>query len=331
MALITRRSLNFARAVCAWYLENYFGTSADIGLPRMFADPDKVGSFAVDLQALAKGGAAELFRLLVTMTMFQRRQDQQILRVLRGIAPGHARELTTARRLLALASQSGCEHATSVASLADACDLGKDQAGRGTCGRSPQTNCAMKGHTVLLKRYGHFGKVPTSAAMMVAESGARDLADLYRSTSGRTPQERAEHIEAVIKRAWRISDKIAAMFLSAVSNPDLFREAPWAGLDWTRFVVVDSNVDLFLAQLGYGGARTYAARQHFISGLAEEIDLRALRRDVHSFNPRLVQQAAFMFMSRSNRIAAASDCTHLSVCQTCPRELRASCPVRDRA
>lgn len=51
------------------------------------------------------------------------------------------------------------------------------------------------------------------------------------------------------------------MFLSAISNPDLSPGlSPWPGdLDWTYYVVIDSNVDLFLASIRYRGGASYDA------------------------------------------------------------------------
>ena len=62
-------------------------------------------------------------------------------------------------------------------------------------------------------------------------------------------------LERELSRAWRVNQKIASMFLSMVTNPDLSRGvAPWTrGIDWTYYVVVDSNVDLFLGGRTEGG------------------------------------------------------------------------------
>ena len=80
--------------------------------------------------------------------------------------------------------------------------------------------------------------------------------------------------------------------LSGVSNPDLARGlAPWTdGLDWRRFVVVDSNVDHFLASIGY---------------------------------------TMFVFMSASNRRAPPNDCMRATppAWPRCPAVLRRRCAV----
>lgn len=132
-----------------------------------------------------------------------------------------------------------------------------------------------------------------------------------------------------------MNQKIASMFLSMITNPDLSRGmAPWTrGIDWTHYVVVDSNVDLFLASIGYNGLGTYDARRDFIRELARGIDLTEFDGPLQSYNPRLVQQAMYLFMSTTNRRAAAADCMHMapSACATCPRVLCRRCPAAPSA
>lgn len=320
-----------------WYLDTHFRRPSDPGVVDMFCDPSRVGSFAVDRRALRAGDGRALFRLLVATSMFQRRQDVQILRILRAIGAADAAEISDAERLLALVDDGGCAHMRTTQSLAEACDLGKDPGTReGCCDANPSVACHMKRHTVLLKRYGHFGKVPTSIALMVRESGAGDLPELRRLVMKRErdPLARAQALEQELSRAWRVNQKIASMFLSMITNPDLSRGlAPWSrGIDWSYYVVVDSNVDLFLASIGYRGTSTYDARREFVRDLARRIDLTEFNAGLEPFNPRLVQQAMYLFMSATNRRAAEADCAHLAPapCGTCPTSVRRRCPVTPR-
>lgn len=321
-------------AVVDWYLRNHFRTPSDPGVVHMFCDPRKVGAFAVNRRALRAGDGDALFKLLVATAMFQRRQDVQILRILRGIGREHADEIGDSRRLLSLVDGGACPHMRSTTALVAECDLSKDPVTRaGCCNANSSVTCHLKKHTELLKRYGHFGKVPTSIALMVREAGVADLAELRTTILERHEDalERARALETALSRAWRVNQKIASMFLSAITNPDLSRGlAPWTrGIDWTYFVVIDSNVDLFLSTIGYEGASTYDARREFVRALARKIDLSGLAPDVQPFNPRLVQQAMYLFMSEANRRAASADCMHIgaSACRACPRALRRRCPV----
>jgi len=336
VAAPTSAQVRVATAIVTWYLARYYGTPADPGVAAMFCDPSRVGAFAVPPVALRRGDGAALFAILFMTAMFQRRQDVQILRILRGIEAADARELADGRRLLTLVDGSTCAHLRSTAALHEHCDLTKDPRTRvGCCTANPGVTCHLKRHTVLLKRYGHFGKVPTSLALVLREAGAPDLGALRTAVFRRVrdPAVRARALEAALSRAWRVSQKIASMFLSAVSNPDL-GAAPWSkGVDWTYFVVVDSNVDLFLASVGYRGGRSYDARREFIQALARRIDLRRLDPRLQVYNPRLVQQAIYLFMSVANRRATAADCMHLgpAACACCPRTLALRCPVRRNA
>ena len=301
----------------------------------MFADRDSVGHFAVRWRDLLSGSPEALFRILVATVMFQRRQDQQILRILRGLTKEQVSELTTPATLLSQAREVRCRHSKSLTSLITACDLGKDPAsGRGTCGQRPRTACQLKLHTVWLKRYGHFGKVPTSLALVLHERGHQDLGGLRDQVlrEAESPGEAAEGLLSALSDGWRVSDKIAHMFLSLLTNPDFYPgdRPPWIeGVDWTHFVVVDSNVDLFLEAIGYPGPWTYSARWSFVRALAERIDLSALDGRVQPFNPRLLQQALYLFMSRTNRLALERDCSKRGACDECPGALRTICPSAD--
>jgi hypothetical protein len=326
------------KAVVRWYLDQHFRQPSDPGVVEMFCDPSRVGSFAIDRRALRSGDGRVLFRLLVATAMFQRRQDLQILRILKGIDASDATEISDADRLLALVENGDCVHMRTTRDLAEVCDLDKvPETREGCCSANPRVACHLKRHTVLLKRYGHFGKMPTSIALMVMESGAEDLPGLRRLVMKRErdPLARAQALERELSRAWRVNQKIASMFLSMITNPDLSRGlAPWSrGIDWTYFVVVDSNVDLFLASIGYEGTGTYNARRDFIREVARGIDLTEFDDALHSYNPRLVQQAMYLFRSNANRRAAAADCMHFAptACSSCPRALRKLCPAAPAA
>ncbi len=315
----------------AWYLRTHFRTTTDPGVLAMFMDSSRVGAFAVSKREIQARDPDALFRVLIATTMFQRRQDQQILRVLQGIRPEDANELTSTSMLLRFIDDSRCAHIKTNAALLEACDLTKRD-GVGVCGHRPRAACHLKSHTVTLKRYGHFGKVPTSAALALRERGVVDLEQLRCAVlrEHEEPLARARALERDLSAIWRVSEKISAMFLSALCNPDLNPDAPWSeGIDWTYFVVIDSNVDLFLKSIGYKGGSSYRDRRSFLQLLAAEIDLRAYRADLHSFNPRVVQQAFYLFMSRTNRRAIATDCAYAeSACQTCPKDLSSRCSAR---
>jgi hypothetical protein len=317
--------------VTAWYLRTHFETHADPGVLRMFLDPARVGAFAVTREELRVRDASALFRLLVATTMFQRRQDQQILRVLQRVSRHDVEEMTVPGELLRLIDECRCQHVKRNDALIAICDLTKRD-GKGVCSVHPRIPCHLKRHTVTLKRYGHFGKVPSSAALTLRERGVASLEELRQLVfrEHRDEHERSLALERELSATWRVSQKISAMFLSLLTNPDLDPEAPWqTGLDWSYFVVVDSNVDLFLKSIGYRGGGSYDDRRHFLQSLAREIDLQIFRPNLHSYNPRLVQQAVYLFMSRTNRRAMTTDCAYVTgACERCPRDLTHRCSAK---
>lgn len=329
----SRAQVGIVRAITKWYLETYHGTPYDLGVPAMFMQPSLVGFFSLSAEEFERGNSRALFRLFVATILFQRRQDQQILRILRGLSAPRVRELTSVSGLLRMARNSPCRCVRTQALLLEECDLTKDAEGRGICRTRAPVRCHLKRHSEWLRRYGHFGKVPTSASFMLQDAGASSMSALYENTVRlhREPRARAEVLADTLQRAWRVSEKISGMFLSMVTNPDLSSLVPpWREVDWSCFVAIDSNTDELLRSIGYSGARTYSARRLFLRKLADRVDLKRLKHSVTSYNPRIVQQAAYMFMSKANRSASPMDCWRNGNCRRCTRQLRTRCPVRDR-
>jgi hypothetical protein len=220
----TSAQVERARSVTPWYLDRFHVTPDDVGVIDMFTDPARVGHFAVPLAAARAQEPWALFRLLVATTMFHRRQDLPIMRVLQGISAEDTAELTEVAGLLRAAAGCGCPVSTSLDTLLHGCDPWKDEDKRGACGRAPEVACLPKRHAVLLNRYGHFGKFPTALALTLLAAGVADLGALReRCIEGSDgPEEVALTLERAPCRLWPVSDKIAAMYLSLLSNPDLW-------------------------------------------------------------------------------------------------------------
>lgn len=329
----TKDQVAVTATVVEWYFTTYHGREQDMGMAATFASPEAVGFFAINPHAIEAGHADEIFKLLVAVAMFQRLRDAIVMQTLRGIASCDAQELTSLTALLDCVDKAACPHAKSNEALKRTCDLTKDVSGQARCTMAPEADCHLKRHSMLLRRYGHFGKVPSSAALMVRERGAPDLVALMQDvvTEAGNPGLASVRLEVAISGTWRIASKIAAMFLSLLTAPGMgFARVPWpSGIDWTRYVVVDRNVDLFLQTIGYGGSGTYDSRRDFVTALARQIDVSTFRPDLPPFHPRLVQQAMFCFMSKSNRRLAAVDCARDGrLCARCPQALVERCGVR---
>jgi len=318
------------REVVTWYLGTHHGRPGEPGFASMYTDPRLVGPLAVDLEDLRAGSAPALHQALLATVMFQAIKDVIAHKILRGLPPSLAQEMATPSQLRTALAQIPCEHLGSLEQLRG-CTLTKDgKTGAGSCSTWPGLACPLKGYTVALRRYGHFGRVPPGLVYMLDHAGVRDLPGLYGAArAGRSPAEASEWLLVQLSQAWRVNRKLASMFLSVVSNPDLLPGAPWStGLDWRRFVVVDTNVDRFLAALGWRGPGTYRARERAVHALASRIALDDLHPGLHRHNPRVVQQAMFLFASRSNRLARSHDCAHRreTSCPTCPEPVKDLCP-----
>ena len=306
----TSQQLETTREVVKWYLEVYYGTDYDLGLIPMFCNSAIVGHFAVEKDQIASGEPTALFKLLTTVVMFQRLRDSHVLGILRKISLEDTLELTSMDKLIYQAKACVCARPKTNQGLIQLCDLSKDDVTkRGVCSVAPDYACYLKRHTELLRRYGHFGKVPTSAALVISEFG--DLNQLREKVFAKSSDlhERAMLLEQALSKAWRISHKIAAMYLSILTVPNLGLDiAPWShGIDWRHFVVIDGNVDAFLNNIKYSGSHTYAARRAFVQKLAKGVNLSTYNPALVDYNPRLVQQAMYIYMSKSNRMANPAD------------------------
>ena len=329
----TRRT----RAVVRWYVSTHWRRSVDPGMPEFFWDSDRLGAFAIDPVSFLEGEEEAMFRVLITCVMFQQRRDTDVMAILRGIGAEDAAELTTSEALLRRADQCACEHAKSAEALRVSCDLYKNlETKKGACHVRPWEACFLKRHTELLGRWGFFGKVPVSLALTLRERAEGTLTSLYRQAVREASHEReaAIMLEDALCQAWRIHKKIANLFLSTVTNPDLFHDPPWGeGVDWRWYVAIDTNVDAFLKAIGYGGAGSYEARRRFLFALSERVPLDEYEPGLQRYNPRIVQQAMYLFMSRSNRRALVRDCAQGAtpgVCQMCDAALRTICSLDAR-
>ncbi|WP_233206416.1 hypothetical protein, partial [Haliangium sp. UPWRP_2] len=181
--------------------------------------------------------------------------------------------------------------------------------------------CHVKDATVLLKRMGDMGKLPTSAWLHVWKENrfAALLQQVHSQDSN--PQRRADLLVKHFSCVYRVGIKLATMFVSTLSVPALAPGlTPWfPAVDGNALVIVDTNVARAVDVLrGPDVIGTYDSRATWIRQQAQAIDLRDFCSDVPSFSPRLVQQAIYSFCSRSNRIAQANHCRALAApCSVC--------------
>jgi hypothetical protein len=314
------------RSVLAWFFGTHFEAAHGARTLPFYCDPDRIGAFAVTPNDLALGSEAAVFRLFVTLAMYQALRDVVIMRQQRSLPRASMRVVADA----ALVEGSIARHECPVLRSANAFDEGCDVSKIGEdvdCATCPGTACHVKDATVVFNRMGDMGKLPTSAWLRLWKHGGvrAVLTDVCRDEA--SPTKRATLLVERFARVYRVGRKLATMFVSALSTPALAPGlTPWfPDIDGNDLVVVDTNVARAVDALREPSApKTYDARARWVREQAARLDLSEFQPDVPSYSPRLVQQALYAFCSRSNRIARGDSCAErTSPCSACAPAL---CP-----
>lgn len=308
--------------VLRWFLD---AEQRSTRLP-FYCDPDRIGAFAVAPDELASGGDAAIFRLFVTLSMYQALRDVVIMRQQQSLPRASMRVVADA----AFVKRSIARHECPVLCTADAFEEGCDVAKVSEvvdCGKCPGTACHVKDATAVFNRMGDMGKLPTSAWLRLwKDSGIRTvLAEVCRGEG--SPTKRAALLVEGFAQVHRVGRKLATMFVSALSTPVLAPGlTPWfPEVDGNDLVVVDTNVARAVDTLREPGApKTYDARANWVREQASQVDLREFQPDLPSYSPRLVQQALYAFCSKSNRVSHGDACARRSA--PCPSCTPALCP-----
>jgi hypothetical protein len=314
-------------AVVRWYVE--------IHAPRVppvpfYCDPNRVGAFAVGLDDLAVGADDAVFRVFVTLAMYQALRDIVVMRRQRSLTRRAVRVVVDARFLKRAIRHHQCSALRSER-FEDMCDVTKNGSGV-DCARSAGAPCHVKDATLAFNRMGDMGKLPTSAWLRLWRSGGISavVAEVCRGET--SPVKRADVLVERFATVHRVGRKLATMSVSALSVPALAPGlTPWfPEIDGSALVVVDTNVARAVDTLrGTGTRKTYDARSHWVRAQAARLDLRAFRSDLPRESARFVQEALYSFCSRSNRIAQRDPCAQRE--EACTGCVPALCPFTTRA
>jgi hypothetical protein len=310
--------------IVRWYLGTAYGRWEGPGTVPFYGDPRRVGRFAVDLDALAARDPDAIFHLLITLGAYQSRRDVDIMAIQRSIGARRAAEMTSPRRLRVLIEGSACEYTRDPEIFDRCCDVRRDlERDRTTCATRPRTRCHVKDATEAIGRMGDLGKISTSAWLHLGVAGLqRWFAEACLLEDD--PHARARRLVARVATLYRIGVKLASMFVTALSVPELGWGAAWAPeVDGSRIVVVDANVGHAINIWRMNRRpKTYGMLARWLIAAADQIDLSRMRSTLPRRSPRLVQQAVYLFRSRSNR-AALGDVCAAKPCSSCPSRV---CP-----
>lgn len=317
----TRASDASVGVIVRWY----FDEGRVEGVP-FYCDPTRIGAFAIEPDELAAGSDAAVFRLFVSLAMYQALRDVVIMRQQRSLPRMSMRvvaDIGTVKRSIA---RHACPTLGSVAAFEEGCDVGKDGDDI-DCGTCPGESCHVKDATRVFNRMGDMGKLPTSAWLRLWRGGG--VKALLEEVCGEepSPTKRAELLVGRFAAVHRVGRKLATMFVSALSTPALAPGlTPWfPDIDGNELVVVDTNVTRAVDALrATGAAKTYDARERWVREQASKLDLRAFGPELPAYSPRLVQEALYAFCSKSNRVARGDACADRGApCAACAPTL---CP-----
>jgi hypothetical protein len=318
-----------ARAAVDWYLATTYRHWEGPGVLPAYCDPLRVGGFAVDPVALRSGHEDALFKLLVAFVMYQSHRDVDVMRKQRAAPLDDVALVTSRTHLAAAIAIARCPLLATPRSLETGCKvLRHPRTARYACRDRPRTTCPTKVAARTIGRMADLGKAPISATLRLRAFGG--LNGLLRSVEQREPDPRlrADRLVHELSRFHRIKRKLASMYVSALSVPEL---APgytpwWPRVDGHDLVVVDANVRRAIIAFR-GRPSSYDADRAWIDLAADAIALDRLDPDLPRRSPRIVQQAIYWHASRSNRAAAGDPCAVRSCGRCSPR----ICPFADRA
>jgi len=305
--------------IASWYFSSVYGQREGPGLLPAHCDPAKVGYFAVDPQRLIKAEDSAIFKLLIAQAMFQALRDVVIQRQQLAMTASEVQVVAELSFLQQAIARHPCPALSSFSDITQGCDvykLGKVV----DCQLLPGVSCHVKQATAIFKRMGDMGKLSSSALLLFWREAPTTPAFEQYLRQDSTPALRAEALVGALSKVHRMGEKLATMFVSALSTPALFGEySPWSPqVDGNELVVIDTNVARAVDLLRAGCARTYQARATWLRERARELDLRVYHAGVPSYSPRLLQQALYRFCSKSNRVDAGDPCaTSPGRCEAC--------------
>ena len=315
------------RRVMAWYASNVYGVLEGAGTTPFYCDRQKVGGFAVPLADLAAGSDAALFRLFVTLSMFQGVRDVLVMRHQRSLSDSSVGSVASVGLIARHTRMNDCEALVNPKRFVAECSVQK-QGQVVSCAHHAKRECHVKDATVAFKRMGDMGKLPTSAWLSIwgqPGSVAGLLAKIVREEA--SPRVRARQLVQRLSEVHRVGVKLATFFVSALSTPALAPDVtPWyPAIDGNDLLVIDTNVARAVDRLRrLAPFPTDLSREEWLIQQASRLDLRSFCVEFPEYSPRILQQAVYWFCSRSNRLATLSDCSERgNPCSACAAAL---CP-----
>lgn len=305
------RSGRSIERILTWYFDRVYGQHEGPGLLPFYCDPQRVGFFAVTPSELSAANDAALFRLFVSLAMYQGLRDVVIMSRQRSLPRPSVHAVTGLTNVSRFVAQHACPAPKTSGAFETLCSPTK-VGNKIDCSLCPGSPCHVKDASVAFNRMADMGKLPTSAWLQVwGHAGLAGVMAETLATRG-TPRDRADFLVARFAQVHRVGRKLASMFVSALSTPALAPGlTPWfPAIDGNDIVVVDTNVARAVDVLNRSSqGKSYESRVFWIRKVASSIDLSAFRSELPKYSPRVVQQALYAFGSRSNRSHRGDPCS----------------------
>lgn len=133
--------------VLEWYFKTVYGVHEGPGILPYYSDPQKVGGFAVSTDELAAGNEDALFRLFVTLSMFQGLRDVVIMKRQRLFEHEAVEALTSPDHIKKAAERNDCRRLRTDVEFDADCDVGKMES-TVDCRSYPGRPCHVKAASV---------------------------------------------------------------------------------------------------------------------------------------------------------------------------------------
>ncbi len=297
--------------IVRWYFQTVYGKEEGGTVSPWYCDFTKAGHMAVDPRRLSREPSADtLFKLFITMTMFQGYRDVVISQRQRSLTVAQAQNLISRPLLARSIAAHPCEDLLDAETFPSRCNV-RLTAGRIDCLRHPKQPCPVKQASEQYHRMGDMGKLPISALLYHQQAGLFGK-QLKGYISIGDQRRRAPLALASIRKVYRVGPKLANMWLSALSTPSL---APgltplYPAINGEQLVVIDTNVSQAIQLLTRTTVSTsYQSLTRWLHRHAKPIDLTDFAAELPSYSPRMLQQTLYWFRSRSNRLAIGDPCS----------------------
>lgn len=208
--MASAHAITMLRQAVAWYADRVYGRIEGPGCVPFYCDPQRVGAFAVDPRALARGAPEAVFGLFAALTMYQSRRDVDIMAKQREMSRAHVALMTKPRLLARAILAHPCAHLVDATRFGLGCDVYRRDDGRYACATRPRTPCHVKTTSAAIARMAPLGKLPTSAWLQLREAGGNfEALRASICAAAAAPARRAQLLVAEIAKIFHVGEKLA--------------------------------------------------------------------------------------------------------------------------